>query len=584
MNVSGSMCPRACLQASLRVGRGSSRAAAPGEATRDVAARPEPRPTGTQVFEQVLEKSLDRPGLGGRARNPLRAAASYIHDRWRRLRRAGDCAPYLPTVVYPKLGLGSSDRAESSLVYGAGTRRSTRAFVLVIVLVVVLLSSMLAVSLLFAMRADVTAHTAGVQQEQAWAAAMSGVARALAVAQASAQGLAAWRDASGLFQDQLVVQDGDDQWRFTVYTLSDSFGAEVRFGLTDESGKLHLDHAPAEWLAQWPDLTVQESSLDPGAPEDADLRADPDAGSGLPSVSATAAGTAASLEEWFARAGVNPRSLYGEDANFNLRLDPAEDDGEVQWPPDDGNGQLDAGLQRYVTLSSYDLNVGSEGRPRVNLNDPDADLTQAGLPQATREYLEALRRTDKNRRLTHVAELLEAQADLKNPAGKVVRLRSGIGKDELPALLDRCTATDALELPGLLNLNTAPAAVLAAVPEIGESLAETIVAARYGLSAAESQTPAWLYQRGLVSADQFKQLAPYLTTRSRQFSFHCVGYAIPSGRYRVLTAIIDVAARPARILALRDLTRFGFPIPLQILQGGEAGVGAQAAVPVGTGY
>ncbi|HOB99633.1 MAG TPA: hypothetical protein PKM43_12895, partial [Verrucomicrobiota bacterium] len=55
-------------------------------------------------------------------------------------------------------------------------------FVLLIVLVVVLLSSMLAASVLYAMRSEAAAHTASVQREQAWAAAMSGVARALAVA------------------------------------------------------------------------------------------------------------------------------------------------------------------------------------------------------------------------------------------------------------------------------------------------------------------------------------------------------------------------------------------------------------------
>jgi type II secretory pathway component PulK len=418
------------------------------------------------------------------------------------------------------------------------------------VLVVVMLSSMLAASVLYAMRSEATAHTASGQREQGWTAAMSGVARALALATEPGLERTSWHDNPASFQHQFVGQDGDDQWFFTVYSASDSLGAEVRFGLTDESAKLSVLHHDPAWLRQLPSFGAALADVSPPT------------------------SPVASLEEWFALAGLSPRWLFGEDANYNLRLDPNEDDGDARLPLDDGNGLLDRGLQPYLTTVSYDLNLNHEGQPRVNLNDPDADLTRCGLPEATLDYLAALRRAGQS--LPHPAALLEAEGEFTDAQGRPARLRSGIGREELTTLLDQCTATNATRLEGLVNVNTAPLAVLTALPFIGESLADTIVASRTGLTPDEAQTPAWLYRRGLVTADQFKEMAPHLTTRSRQFSFRSLGYALPSGRYRVLSVTLDVAAEPPRPLAVRDLTRFGFPVPLALLREGSAGTGATA--------
>ena len=475
------------------------------------------------------------------------------------------------------------------------TALRSNGFVLLTVLVVVMLASMLSVSLMFSLRADVTAQVAGEQQEQAWSAAMSGVSRAIAVAQSSMRGVPLTAENPGAFQHQFVAPDGDDRWYFTVYSASDSIGAEVRFGLTDEAGKFPLKYTDPAWLAILPGLdetlaralapagsaytaasTTNPGTASPlpptGSPTNSPAEPALETGAVVPSSTNRPATLASSstpdypdtLEEVFVRAGVGLQLLYGEDANHNLRLDPNEDDGDTESPSDDRNGLLDPGLQQFLSTVSYDPNVDSEGRPRINLNDPKADLSALGLPAATTDYLAALRRAGRN--LAHPVELLDAETSLPDAAGKVAPLKSAIGRDQLPAILDRCTTTDSPRLEGLININSAPRAVLAAIPALGETGADAIVAARPGLGADERRTPAWLLQRGLVTADQFKQLAPHFTTRSFQFSFHSLGYSVPSGRYRVLDAVIDVAPRPARILALRDLTRLGFPMPIELLQ------------------
>jgi hypothetical protein len=110
-----------------------------------------------------------------------------------------------------------------------------------------------------------------------------------------------------------------------------------------------------------------------------------------------------------------------------------------------------------------------------------------------------------------------------------------------------------------VNVNTASAKVLAAIPGLNDSLGEAIVSARAGLSPEARKTIAWLYLDGVLNADAFKQAAPFLTTRSYQFHFLVAAYGMPAGSFCILEAVVDVAAKPPAILSLRDATQLGLP-------------------------
>ena len=71
-------------------------------------------------------------------------------------------------------------------------RYSSQGFVLVAVLVVIMLASMVAISLMFRLRAEETAAAAGAGSEQGWAAAMSGVYEAMRLARQSVPGELDW--------------------------------------------------------------------------------------------------------------------------------------------------------------------------------------------------------------------------------------------------------------------------------------------------------------------------------------------------------------------------------------------------------
>jgi len=134
-----------------------------------------------------------------------------------------------------------------------------------------------------------------------------------------------------------------------------------------------------------------------------------------------------------------------------------------------------------------------------------------------------------------------------------------------------------MSFTGLVNVNTAPAAVLAALPPIGPALAEAIVTKRRELldeahqwpdedgrpTMGALQTPAWLYTTGVVDdPETFKRIAPLLTARSYQFRVRCIGYGVPSGRFRILEAVLDLAEAEPRIVYLRDITPLGLPFAL----------------------
>jgi hypothetical protein len=246
---------------------------------------------------------------------------------------------------------------------------------------------------------------------------------------------------------------------------------------------------------------------------------------------------------------------------MNWRLDPNENDGEERPPADNNDGRLDLGLQPLLTVSSYDPNEDNDGVPRTNLNDPADPLPGVELPPALTNFIAALR--TNNFKLGHAADLLEAKLKIKDGTGKETEILSGIGKEELPLVLDLFTASGDQRFDGLINVNTAGIEVLATVPGIDEPLAESILSTRRSISPERRATIAWLYQEGVVDAEIFKRIAPFLTARSYQYSFRVVGFGLPSGRFRVLDVVMDLAPDEPVVTYLRDITRLGLPFKLE---------------------
>jgi len=419
------------------------------------------------------------------------------------------------------------------------------------VLVIVMLASMVVLSLLFRLRAEQAGFQASTGAEQAWSAVNSGVRQAMQVLTLAPLDPAVWENNPGLFRHQLVADDGSDRWYFTLYSSPKEGEVEPRFGLIDEGRKLNLNVATADMLSK-------ATALGPQLIQE--IAGDNPLLTNVVDALAPVHQQFSTFDELLRLPGCTPGFLYGEDANRNFRLDPNEDDGRLQFPPDDADGRLFLGLQEVATVWTYEFDIASDGSPRLQLNTPRETVPEFVLPAKAAAFVEA---AWKNRRLFKTpAELLEAKEKFKDAEGKDVEVESGVGAGELPVILDQLTTTFAPKLTGLVNVNTASMAVLQAIPGMTQAHAEAIVQVRETLPIEARNSIAWLYREAILNAAEFKAVAPFLTARSQQFRCNAIGYALPSGRFRIFEIVIDTADRSPRLLYARDITRFGVPFAL----------------------
>jgi len=80
------------------------------------------------------------------------------------------------------------------------------------------------------------------------------------------------------------------------------------------------------------------------------------------------------IEELLQVEGVSPALFFGEDANHNLQLDTGEDDGDVTWPSDNADGQLQLGLMDLLTVYGP-----TDGGVVLNANTVSEGVLQAAL-------------------------------------------------------------------------------------------------------------------------------------------------------------------------------------------------------------
>lgn len=375
--------------------------------------------------------------------------------------------------------------------------------------------------------------------------------------------------------------------------------APIRFGLVNESAKLHIPT-----LLKWEQLNPGNTRMAllrlPGATEtmvDAWLQRQ-----GVSSAS-NSAGVGSELRERLSQQGnrtqlqsANEWLKYqwlGGDLNQNFLLDPLESQlaarlfadqegaSAANLPNSNASSAADAsgGWQRFLTWDSGVRNESATGQPRVNLNARDLvqlhrDLTQvwslewANFVIAVRQFGRSAEQPGEalsaaswtldfgkpaTYLLTSLTELLEVQVVVPNGSGNQ-RLQNPFSSDlsgtsnYLDRLLDESTLEVESALVGRVDLTDAPVEVLAAIPGVDLALAQNIVQRRAAQDTATGRSIAWLLQEKLVTPEQLQSLESYLTSRSDVYSLQAVGFR--DGRTPVYRCSVTVDARliPARIL------------------------------------
>jgi type II secretory pathway component PulK len=288
-----------------------------------------------------------------------------------------------------------------------------RGMMLVVTLVIVTLLALLGASFAFRMNADVAAVTAQHDLQQARQAAESGIDRAIMVLRDQRTDMDQWWNNPKLFRRILVwapdkiggsesVADqeavpGRPAWRFSIISYRlDGDIAKIRYGVSDEAGKINLNTASRAQLISLFDNVKRDENVLSTDLADAVLqwRGDKDVNPAAEAKLTEFYNKQSppykpkqrpfeTVEELLMVKGFDGQFLYGEDYNRNGYLDPNEDDGtDGAFPPDDGDGKLNRGLLPLVTVYSWDLNAANDNRQRVNINVADLSDKSASAAAA----------------------------------------------------------------------------------------------------------------------------------------------------------------------------------------------------------
>ena len=288
-------------------------------------------------------------------------------------------------------------RVRSTRFAVAARRRSPhhrRGSVLLVVLVIVLLLTFGVYGFTERMLAEKAAASAHGSAAQARASADSGVALAASLVDAGNLDPAApppLYHEPGAFRGVTLagVPGQPGASRFTVFApvVTDPAGRLIRHGLTDESGKWDVNGlldlkrngetlTPEEQrnlLLGLPGMTrdIADAILDyvDADSEPRTYGAEADAYAALQPPRLPRDGPLTSIDELLLVRGVTPQLLYGEDANRNGLLDPAENDGPATAPADNADGVLNRGWTGSLTVHGGEPNLRGDGTPKIDLND-----------------------------------------------------------------------------------------------------------------------------------------------------------------------------------------------------------------------
>ncbi len=498
--------------------------------------------------------------------------------------------------------------------------------ILPFVLMVIAFLALLGSGFSWMAQADYAAAGAAMRQVDARLAAESGLQRILALLSQQAEEFSAWYDNEEALGRQLIWVPGEDDTftseNRTVKDLEEDEAAWVysivaddpdsdeplslRYGLTDEASKFHLNVISGEQMRRLITATVQNveeldldvliDSLGDWRDADDDVRPAGAEKAYYESLRPPYAPTNArfrTVEELLMVRGFTAEVMWGEDQNRNGILDPNEDDGEANFPEDDADGELLRGIAPYLTVWSRELEASSTGQARVDINSANEAALQMVVSPEIASYIVAARAAGyKFASPADLADPSKAPAVRHPESGETIQ--NPVTQNDIPQLMDVLTAsgptgqgangptgTDAYNgLPGpspdappgmplvegRININTAPAPVLISLGVFTPDDVTGIVNARREMDDEERKSLNWLTTRAGISPSTFSEAAPYLTTRAEQWTVESIGYATHLGIITRLQAVVEMRFRTVPYLMyFRDVTALGTGYPVHEL-------------------
>jgi len=366
-------------------------------------------------------------------------------------------------------------------------------------------------------------------------------------------------------------------------------GGGIIYGVSDEESRLNVSHASGAELIGLKGMTADVVAAigdwrDPDhAVSDGGAEAEYYASLRPPRMARN--GPFQTLRELNMVRGMPRDLLLGEDVNQNGLLDPNEDDGAAQWPPDNANGFLEAGWSEDWTAHSAVREVNAAGELRVNLRTADEGALSA-VPGISADLARAIVAYRGQQQFESLGDLLEVTAGaapnaappanppiMNTAVGRGIPEAAGVPppgrpvmapaqgapppagprvvrEDVLMALADDLTTVEGSVLPGAINLNTASEVVLSCLPGVGRELARSIVA--YRSSAGFFPNIAWLLKVDGMDRERFKQLAPRVSARSETYRILSEGQVGSTGVRKRILETVRVGQMGIETLAYRE--------------------------------
>ncbi len=425
------------------------------------------------------------------------------------------------------------------------TGRASRGTVLIVAMWIVLVLAGLVLVFARAVRVETTASANRVARLQAEAVARGG----LRYVEAKLAGTNGAAIDEGVRCEAVPVGEGFF-WSLAADPEDERTHA---FGIRDEASRLNLNTATQEMLLDLPGMTSElaaaivdwrdpDGEVSPGGAESEYylLLDEPYLCKNAPFET---------VEELLRVKGASLELLFGEDANRNGVLDPNENDGSDTGPPDNGDGNLDRGLFDYLTVYSAEPNLDADGRERINVNDVRAE----GLSELLREVL-------ADDRFFQVMERVRGGRPFENVLE--FRFKTGLTPDEFAPVADQITTTDDETLRGLVNVNTAPRAVLLCLRGLEEGDVDALLAHR-GAEDADLDTVAWVGE--VLPREKAVRVGGLITTRSFQYCADIVAASAVGRSYCRYRAVIDASTDAPRVMFWHECTHLGWPLDSEVL-------------------
>ena len=347
-----------------------------------------------------------------------------------------------------------------------------------------------------------------------------------------------------LIEDDRACDSLNDLWYDNDDDCTDISMDTVSFTvqITDEAAKLNINTVAKGKLMLLPDMTedIADAIIDWRDDDDTPQQLGTEGGyyANLTPGYQIRNAPFRTIRELLLVKDVTPELLYGEDTNFNGKLDYNERDGSENPPMDNGNDYLDEGWIAWLTCYAYDKNTDAQGNQRVNINSADEStlMESLGLSKSHAKWII----DNRNNNFNSIADLINKNSPKKPPADADDNSDEAreLDIETFRNIADRITINDDDKINGRVNINTAPREVLMTLLDEKQDVVEAIISHRQNL-ATGMESIADILDIKAVSVDNFKAIANNITTRSNVFSAQCLATAEATAACYRLQVVLD---------------------------------------------